>query len=70
MIGVREGPMNSHKCKFTYTHVRHKALIHMDAALTHTHTQPHRLDSYCPFLSRVETAGLCHVNESGGSEIK
>lgn len=64
--------MNEHNCKFTNTHGHNEALIHMDAALTHTHmhTQPHGLDSYCPFLSRVETAGLCHVNESRGSEIK
>lgn len=42
---------------------------HKDAH-THTHSHTHRLDSNCPFLSVVETAGLCHVNERGGSEIE
>lgn len=36
----------------------------MDAA--HTNAHLHRPNSNCPFLSVVETAGLCHVNERGG----
>lgn len=46
--------------------------MHLVAAHTHTHTNINkhththtRLDSNCPFLSVVETAGLCHVNERG-----
>lgn len=42
----------------------------MVAALTNAHINTQRLDSNCPFLSVVETAGLCHVNERGGSEIE
>lgn len=66
MMGVREGPIDTHKQ--IYIHINHNALIHMVAA--HTSAHIHRLDSNCPFLSVVETAGLCHVNERGGSEIE
>lgn len=41
----------------------------MVAAHTNAHIHIHRLNSNCPFLSVVETAGLCHVNERGG-EVK
>lgn len=40
----------------------------MVAAHTNAHTQ--KLDSNCPFLSVVETAGLCHVNERGEVKLK
>lgn len=61
-------------------HINHDALIYTVAAHTHshthtlththTHTHTHRLDSNCPFLSVVETAGLCHVNERGEVKLK
>lgn len=61
---MRDGPIDTHK-QIYKMHINNSALIHMVAAHTNAHTHIHRLVSNCPFLSVVETAGLCHVNERG-----
>lgn len=52
-----------------HMHINHNALIRMVAAHTNKPTRK-RLASNCPFLSVVETAGLCHVNERREVKLK